>query len=96
MTLSSSRLSRPLVAGTGGDFMRGLTLDQAQAIIAVSLAKAREIELQSDRGVGLDDGGNFRAFAREYGASMFRLEIPLGKVWGVVGMGPPVARLASY
>lgn len=67
--------------------MAVLTLEQAQKIITVALAKARENGYKPMGVAVVDEGGNLKAFAREDGASMFRFEIAQAKAWGAVGMG---------
>lgn len=67
--------------------MAALTLEQAQRIITVALAKARESGYKPMGVAVVDEGGNLKAFAREDGASMFRFEIAQAKAWGAVGMG---------
>lgn len=67
--------------------MAALTLEQAQRIITVALAKARENGYKPMGVAVVDEGGNLKAFAREDGASMFRFEIAQAKAWGAVGMG---------
>jgi uncharacterized protein GlcG (DUF336 family) len=67
--------------------MSRLTLAQANQIIEAAL-KHSAAKGYNPMGVSVvDDGGNLKAFQRQDGASMFRLEISLGKAWGAVGMG---------
>lgn len=67
--------------------MSKLTLEKAQQVIAVALAKAREAGYKPMGVAVIDDGGNLVAFAREDEASMFRFDVALAKAWGAVGMG---------
>lgn len=72
-----------------------LTLRQADSIIANALEKAREMKLPSLAVVVLDDSGNIKAVKREDGASMFRVDVGLGKAWGAVAMGCSSRALAN-
>lgn len=67
--------------------MPGLSLDQANQIIAHALKKAREMNIKPVTVVVLDDGGHLKAMQREDGASMFRFDVATGKAWAAVGMG---------
>lgn len=67
--------------------MNELTLQQAQLILTVALAKAREAGFKPMGVAVVDAGGNLKAFVREDGASMFRFEVAQAKAWGAVGMG---------
>lgn len=67
--------------------MSKLTLEKAQQIITVALAKAREAGYKPMGVAVIDEGGNLVAFAREDDASMFRFDVALAKAWGAVGMG---------
>ncbi len=72
-----------------------LTLTQANSIIEHALAKGREMKLPPLAVVVLDDSGNIKAAQREDGASMFRVDIALGKAWGAVAMGCSSRALAK-
>ena len=67
--------------------MSALTLAQANTILSVAVAKAREAGYKPMGIAVLDASGNLKAFASEDGASMFRLDIARAKAWGAVGMG---------
>jgi uncharacterized protein GlcG (DUF336 family) len=67
--------------------MSTLTLAQANTILTVAVAKAREAGYKPMGIVVLDASGNLKAFASEDGASMFRFDIARAKAWGAVGMG---------
>ena len=67
--------------------MTPLTLAQANKIIETALALARQRGYRPMGIVVLDDGGHLRAAQREDGASMFRIDIAIGKAWAAVGMG---------
>ncbi|MCA0246803.1 MAG: heme-binding protein [Proteobacteria bacterium] len=67
--------------------MSTLTLAQANRIIEVALAKAREMKIKPLSVAVLDAAGHVRALQREDGASMFRNDVAVGKAWAAVGMG---------
>ena len=67
--------------------MSELTLAQANTILSVAVAKAREAGYKPMGIAVLDASGNLKAFASEDGASMFRFDIARAKAWGAVGMG---------
>ena len=67
--------------------MSELTLAQANTILTVAVAKAREAGYKPMGIAVLDASGNLKAFASEDGASMFRFDIARAKAWGAVGMG---------
>ena len=65
----------------------GLSLAQANAIIAAALAKGRELNLLPLTVVVLDAGGQVKALQREDGASLLRPEIAEGKAKGALALG---------
>ena len=65
----------------------GLTLAEANSIIAAALAKGRELGLQPLTVVVLDAGGQVKAMQREDGSSLLRPEIALGKAYGALALG---------
>ena len=65
----------------------GLTLAQANAVIAAALAKGRELDLLPLTVVVLDAGGQVKAMQREDGASLLRPEIAEGKAKGALALG---------
>ena len=65
----------------------GLTLQQAEAIVAAARAKGRELTLQPLTVVVLDAGGQVKMVQREDGSSLLRPEIALGKAYGALAMG---------
>jgi uncharacterized protein GlcG (DUF336 family) len=67
--------------------MPDLTLAQANKIIDVALAKAREMKIKPLAVAVLDQSGHVRSMQREDGASMFRCDVALGKAYASVGMG---------
>jgi uncharacterized protein GlcG (DUF336 family) len=75
--------------------MSTLSLKQANTIIECALAKGRELSLPPLAVVVLDDAGNIKAAQREDGASMFRIDVALGKAWGAVAMSCSSRALAK-
>ena len=75
--------------------MPTLNLDQANAIIAQALHKAREMKIKPVTVVVLDDSGHLKAMQREDGASMFRFDVATGKAWAAVAMGASSRALAA-
>jgi uncharacterized protein GlcG (DUF336 family) len=67
--------------------MPSLTLKQANAIIEGAIAHRHVIETKPLAVVVLDASGNIVASQREDNASMFRMDIALGKAWGAAAMG---------
>ena len=67
--------------------MSGLTLQQANTIIDGAIAKAHEMKVKPLAVVVLDVAGNIVSAQREDNASMFRMDVALGKAWGAVAMG---------
>ena len=65
----------------------GLTLDQAQKIVAAALAYARSHSLKPMGFVVLDERGALRAAAVEDGASLARWKVAFGKANGALSMG---------
>ena len=64
-----------------------ISLLQARTIIAKSLEKGRELELNPLSVVVLDAGGHVQAFEREDGAAPGRFSIAHGKAYGAVMLG---------
>ena len=67
--------------------MSKLTLAQANTIIAAAFEKAHASKFSPLAVVVIDDGGNIVSAQRDDGASMFRIDVGLGKAWAAVGMG---------
>jgi uncharacterized protein GlcG (DUF336 family) len=65
----------------------GLTLDQARAIVAGTLAAGHERGLNPLTVVVLDAGGHVTAVEREDGSSAKRFEIAHGKAHGAIAFG---------
>jgi uncharacterized protein GlcG (DUF336 family) len=64
-----------------------LTLELANRIIAAALERSKEIGYRPMAVVVVDDSGNIKSAQREDGASMFRVDVALGKAWGAVAFG---------
>ncbi|HEY9446390.1 MAG TPA: heme-binding protein [Burkholderiales bacterium] len=75
--------------------MPKLTLKQANTIIDKALEKAHQMKVKPLGIVVLDEGGHMVAAQREDGASMFRLDVSLGKAWAAVAMGSSSRALAK-
>src|SRR5829696_6322431 len=67
--------------------MPKLTLLQANKIVEVAFAKARELKTKPLAVAVLDDAGHVKSLQREDGANMFRTDISIGKAWA-----PPAGR----
>ena len=67
--------------------MTTLTLAQANKIIEVALAKARDMKIKPLAVAVLDQSGHVKAMQREDGASMYRCDVAIGKAYASVGMG---------
>ena len=67
--------------------MSKLTLEQANKIIEVAFAKAREMKVKPLAVAVLDEAGNVRSLQRQDDASMLRNDVAIGKAWAAVGMG---------
>jgi uncharacterized protein GlcG (DUF336 family) len=72
-----------------------MKLADAQKIVAIALATARQREFRPLAVVVLDARGALRALAAEDGASLKRAEIAIGKANGVLAMGVGSRRLAA-
>lgn len=75
--------------------MSALTLKHANGIIEAALGRARALGIKPLGIVVLDTGGHIKAAQREDSASMFRIDVALGKAWGAVAMGVPSRALAK-
>lgn len=67
--------------------MSPLTLDQANGIIVLAFAKAKELQLKPLAISVFDAGGNLKAFQRQDGTSILRFEIASGKAFGALAVG---------
>lgn len=75
--------------------MAGVTLDQANRIIAGALARSAELGYKPMAVVVIDESGLLKAAQREDGASMFRVDVALGKAWGAVAFSISSRELAE-
>lgn len=67
--------------------MPSLTLAQANKIVEAALAKARQMKIKPLAVAVLDSSGHLKSLQREDEASMFRVDVAMGKAWASVGMG---------
>lgn len=67
--------------------MSKLTLAQANKIIEAALASARSLKIKPLAVAVLDEAGHIKSVQREDDASMFRIDVAMGKAWASVGMG---------
>jgi uncharacterized protein GlcG (DUF336 family) len=69
--------------------MRGLSLKEANTIIAATFAAAKKRKCRPMSAIVLDAGGRVKAFQKQDGASMLRFEICYGKAYGALALGRP-------
>src|ERR671911_678192 len=67
--------------------MRGLTLDEALAMIEGTFASAKKRKAHPLSAIVLDAGGRVKAFQKQDGCSLLRFEIAYGKAFGALAMG---------
>jgi uncharacterized protein GlcG (DUF336 family) len=72
-----------------------LTLTDANSIIEGAFAKALDDGVPPLAVVVLDAAGHVVSSQRQDGASMFRMDVALGKAWGAVAMGVSSRALAQ-
>lgn len=72
-----------------------VTLAQANGIIAGAFASAASDGAPALTVVVIDATGDIVSAQRQDGASMFRLDVALGKAWGAVAMGVSSRALAE-
>ena len=72
-----------------------LTLDQANQIIAAAFKQARGAGVKPLAIAVIDEHGNQKSVQRDDGASMFRIDVAIGKAWAAVGMGAASRVLAE-
>lgn len=63
-------------------------------MIEAALQRSAE-RLPTDGSGVVDDSGNIKAVQREDGASMFRVDVALGKAWGAAAFGIPSRELGE-
>jgi uncharacterized protein GlcG (DUF336 family) len=66
--------------------MRGITLAEANAIIAGTFASAAKRKAYALAAIVLDAGGRVKAFQKQDGASLMRFEIAYGKAFGALAL----------
>lgn len=69
--------------------MRGLSLEEANTIVAATFAAAKMRKCRPMSAIVLDAGGRVKAFQKQDGASMLRFEICYGKAYGALALGRP-------
>ena len=69
--------------------MVALGLSQASVIVDAALAHARSSGLAPMTVAVLDPGGHLVALKREDSSGILRVEVAVGKAWGVLAMGWP-------
>jgi uncharacterized protein GlcG (DUF336 family) len=69
--------------------MRGLTLDQANTIIAKTFEKAKRERCRPMSAIILDAGARVKAFQKQDNASMLRFEVCYGKAYASLALGRP-------
>jgi uncharacterized protein GlcG (DUF336 family) len=72
-----------------GKEMRGLSLEEANTIVAATFAAAKKRKCRPMSAIVLDAGGRVKAFQKQDGASMLRFEICYGKAYGALALGRP-------
>lgn len=75
--------------------MSRITLAAANAIIEGALADGRSKDAKPLAVVVLDDSGHMVAAQREDGATMFRIDVALGKAWGAVAFTETSRQVAA-
>ncbi len=66
--------------------MRGLTLNEANAVIEGTFASARKRKAYALAAIVLDAGGRVKAFQKQDGASLMRFEIAYGKAFASLSL----------
>ena len=66
--------------------MAELNLDQANRLIAATLAMARKMDLPPLAVAVLDSGGHLKSLQREDGVSFLRVKVCQAKAWGALGL----------
>jgi uncharacterized protein GlcG (DUF336 family) len=69
--------------------MRGLSLEQANTIIAATFEKAKRERCRPMSAIILDAGGRVKAFQKQDHASMLRFEVCYGKAYASLALGRP-------
>ena len=69
--------------------MRGLSLKEANTIIAATFAAAKKHKCRPMSAIVLDSGGRVKAFQKQDNASMLRFEVCYGKAYASLALGRP-------
>jgi uncharacterized protein GlcG (DUF336 family) len=69
--------------------MRGLSLAEANTIIAATFAAAKKHKCRPMSAIILDAGGRVKAFQKQDHASMLRFEVCYGKAYASLALGRP-------
>jgi uncharacterized protein GlcG (DUF336 family) len=69
--------------------MRGLSLEEANTIIAATFEKAKRERCRPMSAIILDAGGRVKAFQKQDNASMLRFEVCYGKAYASLALGRP-------
>jgi uncharacterized protein GlcG (DUF336 family) len=75
------------VAATKGNAMTAITLQQANRIIEIILARGAELECRPLSVVVVEPGCIVKAFQKEDGSSMVRFEMAFGKAYASMALG---------
>lgn len=75
--------------------MRGITLEQANAVVGAALAKGAAMGLKPLSVAVLDAGGHWIAFQRQDGGSMLRPQIAAAKASGALALGVSSRKIAE-
>jgi uncharacterized protein GlcG (DUF336 family) len=75
--------------------MSGLTLETANRMIDAALELSVERGFKPMAVVVVDESGNIKSAQRQDGASMFRVDVALGKAWASVAFGSSSRQLAE-
>jgi uncharacterized protein GlcG (DUF336 family) len=75
--------------------MSGITLAQANGVVAGAFTKARALNLKPLAVAVLDAGGHLIAYQRQDGASTGRLQIASGKAAGALFLGQSSRKIAE-
>lgn len=75
--------------------MSDLTLETANRLIEAALERSGELGFKPMAVVVVDESGNIRSAQRQDGASMFRVDVALGKAWASVAFSTSSRQLAE-
>ncbi len=72
-----------------------ITLEQANAVAAAALTKARKLKLPPIGVAVLDNGGHLKIFLAEDGLNFLRVKVCHAKAWGALGLGVDSDKIAE-